>query len=393
MPLPNVNITLQNGQLGGVLQTADGIAGMVLTGATYGTITVGTPNLITSLTDAENQGLNSTNNAFAYRQVKEFYDEAGVGAQLYLMLVDNTNKVDHIADKTNANGAITLLNYAAGKIRILGVMTDDTAVYPSGTGLSVTHAINNDCYTAIANMQNLANQYFNAQTPFRAVIGGTSYDGSTGLTLETNSAYNRVSVLIGDTQVSKGAALGLFLGRLATIPVQRKVSRVRTGPLTNTAAFIGSTSADVSPNVSIIADAGYITFRTFPNKNGYYFSGDPTCTATTDDYNSLARGRVIDKAQILAYATFVNEVDDEVSVTSDGKIDPGYAKWLESQIENQINLTMTANQEVSGVSCFIDTNQNILSTNILNVVLKVTPVGYASDIEVQLGFDNPALNN
>jgi hypothetical protein len=51
-----------------------------------------------------------------------------------------------------------------------------------------------------------------------------------------------------------------------------------------------------------------------------------------------------------------------------------------------MNNTMTAGKEISSVSCFIDTTQNVLSTGVLNVVLKITPVGYASDIEVQLGF-------
>jgi hypothetical protein len=52
---------------------------------------------------------------------------------------------------------------------------------------------------------------------------------------------------------------------------------------------------------------------------------------------------------------------------------------------------MTANREVSGVSCLVDPNQNVISTSKVNVVLKIRPVGYASDIEVSLGFDNPAL--
>ncbi len=385
--LPNVNITLANGQLGGVLQTADGVAGIVLTGVSEGSITAGTPLLFTSLADATTQGLTITNNPFAYKQVKEFYDEAGTGAQLYTMLVPNTMKVNQIADKTNAAGAIKLLNFAAGKIRLLGILTDDGSVYNVSSPVVTTNGINADCYTAAANMQALGVQFFAAQTPFRAVIGGTSFTGSsTALTDETTATDNRVSILIGDTISGSGAAVGLLLGRAAFVPVQRKISRVRDGALTNTTAFIGTVSADQYTATEVLFDKGYITFRVFPNKSGFFFSGDATCTSTTDDYSSLARGRVIDKAQILAYATFVDEVDDEVPVDASGNIDAGYAKWLEQQITNQVNLSMTAGNEISNVSCFIDTAQNILATGQLNVVLKVTPVGYASDIEVQLGF-------
>jgi hypothetical protein len=105
----------------------------------------------------------------------------------------------------------------------------------------------------------------------------------------------------------------------------------------------------------------------------------------------LARGRVIDKAHILAYTTFVQVVDDEVPVNADGTLDAGFCKWLSQQIVNQVNNTMTANKEISNISCYIDPAQNILSTNLLNVVLSITPVGYATDIVVSLGFSNPAL--
>ncbi len=108
-------------------------------------------------------------------------------------------------------------------------------------------------------------------------------------------------------------------------------------------------------------------------------------------FHFLARGRVIDKVHLLAYTTFVQEVDDEVSVNTDGTLDAGFCKWLSKQIENQVNNTMTANKEISAVSCFIDPAQNILSTSELKIVLRVTPVGYATDIEISLGFENPAL--
>jgi hypothetical protein len=104
----------------------------------------------------------------------------------------------------------------------------------------------------------------------------------------------------------------------------------------------------------------------------------------------LARGRVIDKAHTLAYGTFVQVVDDEVPINNDGTLDAGYCKWLSQQIVNQINNTMTARKEISSVRCFIDPNQNILATNTLHVALSIIPVGYATNIEITLGFINPA---
>jgi hypothetical protein len=371
--------------------------GMVLTGVAETGYTLGTPLLVTGLANLASQHITQTNNPFAYRQIKEFYDQAANGAQLYVMLVANTMTVASMADKTNNNGAVKLLQYAAGAIKVLGLMSDDTTVTVSAT----TSGLNDDVATAITNAQSLANTYAGTQQPLRVAIGGTSYQG-TAATL-TNYAStgvtNRVAVVVGDTQPSsehsagKGAALGLLLGTLATVPVMRKVSRVRSGALTNTAAYL-KTTAITDPSISsapaTIAGKGFITLQNYPNRSGYYWSGDPTLVVTTDDYAMLGRGRVIDKAQILAYNTFLDEVDDEVPVNSDGTMDAGFCKWLAQQIVNQINNTMTANREISNVVCFIDPAQNVLSTNKVNVVLKITPVGYATDIEISLGFDNPA---
>jgi len=386
-----VNITLANGQLGGTLQTNDGITGMVLTGASEtGGYTAGTPILVKSMTDVANAGITAAHNPFAFKQLTEFYNQAGAGAQLYLMLTPNTTTVAQMADNTNASGAKKLLDFAAGGIKVLGLLSDDASITAGGGTVLVSNGLNKDVYNAAANMAIMAQAYFEAEKPFRAVIGGSSYTGVAGdLTDETSgTTNNRTAILIGDTISSASACIGLLLGVVSSIPVQRKISRVRSGALTNNAAYVGSTTVEVTGTgtLTAIAEKGFITFMTYPNVSGYFFSGDPMLTATSDDYCMLARGRVIDKAHILAYSTFVQEVDDEVPVNSDGTLDAGFCKWLSQQIINQINNTMTANKEISSVNCFIDPTQNILSTSQLNVVLQITPVGYATDIEISLGF-------
>ena len=399
----SVNIALANGQLGATLQTKDGIVGMVLTGADEaGGYTTCTPILVTSMNGVANAGISVANNPFAIKQLQEFYDQAGNGAQLYLMLTPATMTVADMANYAIVKGAKALLDYAAGKIKVLGLLSDDVAIAAAGGTIAVTNGMNADVYAAAHSIANMARTYFHAEQPFRAVIGATSVDSSSigSLTDETQgTTNNRTAILIGDTEPVTGysggasACIGLLLGVISSIPVQRKISRVRSGALTNTGAYVGGVQIESlgAGALNNIAELGYMTFTTYPNVSGYFFSGDPMCTATTDDYAMLCRGRVIDKAHILAYATFVQEVDDEVPVNADGTLDSGFCKWLEQQIVNQVNNTMTANKEISAVSCFIDPTQNILSTNQLNVVLKITPVGYATDIEISLGFENPAL--
>lgn len=391
----SVNITLANGRLGSVLQTEDGVAGMILTGVPEtGGYEIGTPVLLTSLSSLAEEGISLAENPFAYRQVKEFYAEAGTGAKLYLMLVNDATTVLDISDNGNDEGARKLLNFANGKIRLLGIMTDDDALEISlGEPVTITNGINAHVYTAINQLNTLAEEYFAAQQPFRCVIGATSYSGThTALANLTEGTHrNRVAVMLGDTKPGSGACVGLLLGRLSAVPVMRKVSRVRTGQLTNAEAWLGPEQVEAANgDLPPIAGKGFITWWTYPNVGGYFFSGDDTCSAVTDDYHFIARGRVVDKAHILAYTTFVQEVDDEVPVNEDGTMDAGFCKWLSQQIVNQVNQVMVANKEISSVECVIDPAQNVLSTNQVNVLLRLIPVGYATNIEISLGFTNPA---
>lgn len=380
----SVNVTLAQGQLGSVIATNDGIMAMVLTGGIdTGGYVLGTPILITDYTGLAAAGITADGNAFALKEVREYYDQAGSGAQLYLMLVPNTLTLENMCDSANPDGAQKLLDYAHGKARVLGVMTNDALV-----PYTVDEGINADVNAAVVKMQAMLKGQTNLQQPMRGVIG-SSYEGPVGdLNDWTTDNKNRVSLLVGNTTTGLGACLGLLLGTIASLPVQRKVSRVRNGSLPITAAFLGADAVeDLSPGtLDAVADNGVITFKTYPNLAGYYFSGDPTMTATNDDYAMLARGRVIDKAHILAYLTFVQEVDDDVPSIEGGKIEPKFAKWLESQITNQIDLAMTANGEISAVSCAIDLTQNVVSTSELNVVVTIRPKAYLTDINIKLGF-------
>lgn len=386
MALPDVLIQLLNGQLGSLLALADGVAGYVCEGASNGDIVLGTPFKVTGLDDAVAKGLTSATNAAGYKIVKEHYDEAPSGSEVYMMVVADTMTVDLMADKTNTNGARKLLDFAQGKIRLLGLM--DSADSPT-----VTNGLDANVATAKTNLQALAEEYAGAgkQSPFWGFIGGTGYNGTaTDLTDQTASDQDRVSIMVGDTASGTSAAIGTLLGRLAAIPVQRKPSRVKTGSLNITTAYVGTTKVEESTDIATIHDRGYITLRTFPNKNGYYFANDFTCTATTSDYHNGARRRVIDKVQIIAYALLVEEIEEEVPTEADGTIDAAYAAYLQDKINNQVRGIMVATNELSAFECFVDPKQQVLSDSTLDVVLRPTPVGYNSTINATLGFINPA---
>jgi len=401
----SVNITESNGQLGGIVTIADGVMSMVMTGASEsGGYTVDTPILITSLADLATNGITLANNPFCYKHVTEFYNEAPVGNQLYLMLVAHTLTVANMCDNTNANGGKKLLNFAQGKIKVFGAISDDAAIVAAGGTVTVTAGLNGDVYTAAANAKTMEAAFRALQMPFRAIIGGSSYSGTaSALTDEsTGTTNNKAAIVVGDTQIwdatNCSACLGLVMGKIAASAVQEKISKVKNGPLSNTAAYLkGTTVETAGGDPATIAGKNFITWRTFPDVSGYFFSGDPMLTVSTDDYSVLARCRVIDKAHVITYKVFAQEVDDNIP-TVDGFItvggnqvaaglpDPGWAAHMQQTITDQLSKTMVSVGNCDGVSCFINPSQDVRGTGILNVAITIDSEGYLSTIDIALGY-------
>jgi hypothetical protein len=392
MALPGVSITLTNGALGLVAPGEDGVVGLVANGVAATGLALGVSFQGFNLDDFTAIGIDAaydtTNTVDVYRQIKSFYDAAGDGAELWLMLVSQATNMTSILDKTTSN-AKKLLTDAGGRIRILGVSRNPAGGYTPNT---TANQIDLDVINALVTGQALADDMQAAFTPVRFIVEGYAFTGTTaGLAnLKTQTKPN-MAVLIGDTESGARAMIGVLLGRLANIPVQRNPGRVKDGSLPITAAYLGTATLESDSSKAIaIHNNGFITLRMHPGKAGYYFSDDPTCVAATDDYSSLARCRVIDKAIRIAATTFTEELLDEVLIDSTGKIATVKAKYYQTIIETAINTAMTAESEISAVNAFVDDQQNVLSTNKICVELRITPVGYAKAIEIQLGFNNPA---
>ncbi|MBC9915020.1 DUF2586 family protein [Chitinophaga varians] len=389
MGLPKVEVKLGNGNLGRSVATADGVAGLVLTGVAATGLPLGTPKVIFSLNDAENLGITSAGtNASAYRHIKEFYDLAGEGAELYIMLVADTVTLTQMADLADANSAKKLLDAAQGRIRLLGLTRKPAAGYTP----VLTDGIDKDVLDATTKAQQLALAFAAQYKPVRILIEGRAVDTENIAQLKdlrTLSA-NHVGIVIGSTVNDASASVGLALGRAAVIPVQRNLGRVKDGALPVLEAFVNTKKVEDFTAADQVHDKGYIFLRAFVGRSGYYFNDDATCAPATDDYSQLALGRVIDKVTLLCYQTYLEELNDEIKVDAQGRISVPVIKYLQGKIENAVNTAMA--EEISSFSAYINADQNVISTGKITIAASVVPVGYTKQIEVLLGFENPALN-
>ena len=404
--LPYVKIDFANGAIGASEPMDDGVTGLVCTAVavtqtvndkTENVFALNTPYLITKLDELVSKGITSDSsdaNATLYKAVKEFYDEAPDGSKLWIMGVADTVTIADIVDKTKDN-AKKLLVAANGTIRTLAVKIKDKSAYTP----TVTTGIDGTVRTAITNAQALAEWATETLfAPVMVLLEGRHYTGNAE-TLVSNPVNtgnnNRVGVVIGDTVAdSKGAAVGLLAGRIASIPVQRSVARVRTGSIVATTMYIGGVAAELG-NPETINDCGFICPRTFVGKGGYFWSDDKLAAEASDDYSLMPRRRVADKAYRITYTTLVNEVAEEISVTDDGKISAPVVKAIQTAVESAIVNNMTSRGNLGndpsdpndmGVECYINPDQNIVATSRLDVQVRIKPHGYSKYINVSLGF-------
>ena len=377
-----------NGQLGTVGESPDGLSALVCgAAAVTKKLELGKAYTLHTFDELATLGVTSENNPRLYKHVQDFYTEAEEGTKLIIFPVDKAKTFTELCDKDT--GVIKELIMAAnGALR---------GIFVAGDGREATvttNGLDNDLFTALPKAQQLAEwATVSLYAPLFIILEGRGYKGGVVKDLHKET-YNRVGVLIGDTvKASEGAAVGLMAGRLATLPVQRNIARVKNGALKPIAMFLGEKPVEENASaVSDLYDAGYITPRKYVGKAGYFFTDDRLACEQTDDYAHITARRTIDKAYRIAYTALLELMMDELAVNDDGTLRHGIIMAWQQMMENAVNRAMTAAGELSadengaGCKAYIDPKQNVLSTSKIELVLKVRPFGYARYVDVKLGF-------
>lgn len=392
MSLPNVNITLGNGNIGTVTLSDDGIAALLLTGtAVESKLELNKVYVLAMPSDLTKLGITQENNPLAYKDVNAFYAAAGDGAELHLMLVAEATTLTQMCSTEDGSPLRKLLDSAAGRIRLVGVNRNA----PSSYSPTISKCIDEDVVTAIAAAQNVAKSYMERIAPFVALLPAIGWSGSTeGLFQPREGSYNCVSlVLASDGKFGESklysAAIGQVLGRTASCAVNINIGRVRDGSIAAKGFLMdGKTPEEHFSLWNVLHDAGYIFYRTFIGKNGYYLNDDATATATTDDYHRICLMRVIQKAVVISYKTYIDEILDSIEIDPEsGQIPLPMCKYFEQLLQRAVSTNMDG--EISGFTVYIDPKQDLITSGSLKVQARVVPTALLKEINVDLSFSNP----
>lgn len=388
MPLPNVHIELGNGNLGQVAASTDSVAGLMITGAAVaGKLELNKPYVLSSTRDLVTLGIDPQMNPLADKEIKAFYTAAGEGSELHLIVVSQATTLTQMCAAESSSPLSKLIESAAGRIRIVGV----NKIAPEAYEIDVTQGIDKDAIDAMQAAHMCATSFAERIYPLRILLAAPKWTGSTEkLFKPCEASCNRVAMVLASDDGGVSAAIGQVLGRATAIEPQQSLGRVASGAIATGGHYTdGSTIVEKASLGNLLHDAGYIFYRNYPTKNGAYLNGAPMCAPATDDYNALHLGRVIDKATVIAYSTYIGEIQGNVEIMDDGTLDVAVCKSFEGMIANAVNESMAG--QISGFVAFIDPVQNITSSKTLDISCAITPKGVLDHINVLLAFRNPAL--
>jgi len=378
MSLPKVTVLYATGNLLQDVAAIDGIAALIGTGVSGGLL--GVPKVVYNLDDAIAQGFTEGAEPNMYRHLKEFYGELAGNQELYIMIVPDTMTLAQMMDNTNASGAKKLTDFAQGKVRLLGCYRKPVGGYNGGANF-----IDSDVTTAITNSKVFGQARLAENAPMRILIEGRVQNFAAANTLTPKTSTNGFAgVVLGGSLNDGSASVGLALGRAVAYGAQEKLGKVANGPLTIAQVYIGDKLLKDVANLATLHGDGFISFMTHPQKAGFFFGIDRMCAV--DDYSLLVRGRLVDKAAVVAIATYVEELEDEVDTEANGNIASHVVSYMEEKIKQQINVAMGSQISTDGVIVIINANQNIINTSTFAIKLRIRPKGYKSFINIEVGL-------
>ncbi len=219
---------------------------------------------------------------------------------------------------------------------------------------------------------------------------------------------------VGDTaSFAPVGCVGAALGCLAVAPANESIAHVSSF---NLAAIMqdaelgfGNIVEDADngayaseSSFTNIKTLGYTKRNTYLHKNGYvfltnydglensiFFSSDQTLS--TGDYRTMARCRVMHKSRRVVRRALLPRVNGNVEVdTTTGKLSASAIADFQNLVIEALDQNMvepgTSKPQISGRTCTIDENQDILNTDEIKISYALVPLGVTSVINVTEGF-------
>lgn len=373
MPLNDVTFNTYEGGLGRTPNGEDFVSGIVALGASlplgYG---ADRHRAFFSVTEAEAAGITATAFPELHYQITQYFAIQPVG-ELHVYLSAN----GPVADDVKA-----LQLAADGRVRQVAFL--DTENFDTATVSALQAAAD----ALATDHQGLS------------ILVSADFSGLTLGTLPDLTALNcpAVSVVVGADFNRAFSAVGAALGAVSLAKVSENIGWLRKfnvikGIEFQTLKFVtGEAYKGVSnTQLSSLKNKGYVFLRKYVGTAGSYFSDSNTATATTSDFAFIENVRTLEKAKRGIRSVLLPELGSPLK-TKAGKLSLATITKFELMTKSVLEAMANAD-EVSEFSIYINPEQNVFTTSVLNLQVGITPLGVARQIVVGIGFEVKASNN
>ncbi len=403
-----ITFNRQNGGLGRRLPGEDHISGLLIHEVGFPIMfNNGEPIWIDSVAHLESLGGLAVDFPFVHYHVSE-----------YFRIKPNSRLLLSNSDTVGLENAIrAMVNFSEGKLRQIGVFI---------TGLD--NAIEQNYWDNFTNMinglQTVALEFSSQNKPFSVLFFNPEVTVARMLALPDLKAMNadRVSVLLGTDGGGRGrydyvnsasnagiayGNIGAVLGAVSRAKVNESIAWVERQNLVTTAydkdvyaegntlakeldvpAFVDGSlvSSYTADQLESLHNKGYIFMVKHVGFAGTYLNDSFTATARNSDFAYIENNRTMDKAQRGVYGALLPKISGPLLIdATSGFIREDVVAGLEALAAQPLE-QMERDGEISGFNVFINPEQEVLQTSVLNVTLSVVPVGVMRNIVVNLGF-------
>lgn len=376
MSFPQVKVNVANGNLMQSVAVLDAVPALMLTVSTESL--VAKTQEVYSLADAESKGYTAEAEPFAHRLIEEYYNELGGSQRLFLFGTAASMTMAEALTSAEANGVSKLLRDGHGDINLIAIARKPQSDYQPGTAF-----LDSDVPAAVTACKTVGEAMQTANTPVRFIIEGrVANAGKTNDYKPQDATNGYACVLLGGTSPDGSAAVSVLMARACKYGSHIKVGNGQNGVLSVQQIYVGADKYEDRVDMETLHDAGFLTFMHRPGSAGYYFGRDNMCSK--DDFRILVHGRIIDKAQRIAAATYAPYIETGITMNSDGTVNATEAADIENTLEQAILSSM--GDQISQVSVYVDLNQDIINTSTINIQLRIMPLGYLTWITISLGL-------
>lgn len=216
---------------------------------------------------------------------------------------------------------------------------------------------------------------------------------------------------LGGSKMAVVGNIGAAMGVLAVAPADISIAYVKNynlagvmqscelgfgeiavegGKFTASSAFNNIRSITYSKRNDKLHAKGYIFLTPIEGiANGVFFSSDQTLS--TGDYRTISRCRVMHKSRRVVRQALLAKVNAPVLLDTDtGEMSASdiasYQNLVLEALDNNMYEPGTTTPQISGRSCYIEPNQNILANDKIDIEYWLVPIGCTSAIFVTEGF-------